>query len=242
MIYLLDDNQNNQRERLGVSYVDEGVFNGYLTSIEKIQKQEQISNILHLAFLKDAKCILLHATMEDYDEEKKSFISGSLSNVINIKENIAQEGDLIPLVVFSNGTDGFVYFRDKYPNYISAINKNLFYEHLWDFVNHYKQTGEIELRILAWGKNYQAKEISKYANILLETLAFRDGADLLKANDSEIQLKMKAFIEMVFPDVNCSDFLKNLDDNPIPVQDFRERINLIVESFYEYGKNIYPWS
>ncbi|KAA6332588.1 hypothetical protein EZS27_018923 [termite gut metagenome] len=244
MIYLIDDNQNNQRERLGKSFVDDGVFNGYLTSIEKLEKPAQASNVSHLAFLKDAKCILLHATTEDYDKEKESFLEGSRTNAINIKELISQEGDLIPLAIFSNGVDVNepIYFPDKAPNYISAINKNLFYEHLWDFVENYKNSGLIELRILAWGKNFRAKEVSKSANILLEALAFRNGSDSFKISElSGEQQVLKAFVETSFPDTHWLDFLHDLGDNPISINDFRNKINQIIESFLKYGKNIRSW-
>jgi hypothetical protein len=241
MIYLIDDNQNNQRERLGKNFVDEGVFSTYLTSIEKLEKQVQADDISHLAFLKEAKCILLHATTKDYDKEKESFMEDSGTNARKIKELISDYGDLIPLVVFSNGEEGVVY-SDKTPNYISAINKNIFYERLWDFVEHYKNLGEIELRILAWGKHFQAKEVSKYANSLLETLAFRNGEDVFKITDiSDQQPILKAFVEASFPDTVWLDFLHDLENNPISINDFRNKINQIKESFLKYGKNIRSW-
>jgi hypothetical protein len=241
MIYLIDDNKNNQRERLGKSFVDEDFFKGYLTSIEKLEKQARADDVSHLAFLKGAKCILLHATTEDYDKEKESFLEGSRINAINIKELISQEGDLIPLVVFSNGMDELVYSPDKTPNYISAINKNIFYERLWDFVEHYKNSGEIELRILAWGKNFRAKEVSKLATDLLDFLAFTNGNEILKiAYSSEDQLIFKAFFEQSFPN-NWQDILNDLENNPITISEFRNKINVITESFLKYGKNICTW-
>jgi hypothetical protein len=242
MIYLIDDNQNNQRERLGKSFVDEGVFDGYLTSVEKLEKRAQASDISHLAFLKDAKCILLHASMEDYDSVNSTFLHDSFSNVRKIKEEIADYGDAVPFVLFSNGMSETDYRPDTHPHYISTINKNYLYTHLRDFVEHYKNTDEIELRILVWGKNFRANEISKLGKQLLENFALKEGADVLNSADiSACQPTFNSFIEAAYPDKNASNILNEIATNQLTINVFRERINLITESFLKYGKNIRPW-
>lgn len=242
MIYLIDDNQGNQRlSQYNISFVEEDTFKGYLTSIEKIEKREQASDSSHLEFLKDAKCILLHSTTEDWDADK-GFLKGSRTNAIKIKESIAEEGDKIPLVLFSNSMGEPVYSYENNPNYIREIKKNLLYERLYDFVENYKNTGLIELRILAWGKHFQAKEASKLAAILLETVAFLNGTDKFEITSiSDRQEVFKAFIEMSLPNANSLDIMRELEDNPINISEFRNKVNLISESFLKYGKNIYPW-
>jgi hypothetical protein len=241
MIYLIDDNQNNQRERLGINFVEEGVFNAHLTSIEKLEKRTA-NDISHLLFLKAARCILLHTSTEDYDSEKGAFVSGSQSNVRKIKEDIADYGEAVPLVLFSNGMDEPVYFPDLNPNYISAIKKNIFYDHLRDFVEHYKNTKKIELRILAWGKNYRAKEVSALAYILLNTIAFRNETDKFEvAQLSDKQHILKSFIEISLPNTNYADILNDFWENPISINNLRNKITIITESFWEHGENIYSW-
>jgi hypothetical protein len=242
MIYLIDDNQNNQRENLGIHFVDEGEFKDVLTSIEKLEKQAQADDISHLAFLNDAKCILLHATTEDYDSANATFLHDSFSNVRKIKEDVADYGDNVPFVLFSNGMSETDYRPDTHPNYISAINKNQFYTHLRDFVEHYKNSGEIELRILVWGKNFRANEISKLGKQLLENFALKEGTDVLASADiSACQPTFKTFIEAAYPDKNASDILNDMQANPLTINEFRKRINLITESFLKYGKNICAW-
>lgn len=242
MIYLIDDNQTDQRRSLyNISFVEEDTFKGYLTSIERLEKREKANDISHLSFLNDAKCILLHTTTEDWDDEK-GFLSGSTTNVRKIKEDIADFGDKIPLVLFSNGMSETVYFQKENPNLIREIKKNILYEHLYDFVEYYKNTDEIELRILAWGKNFQAKEVSSLANNLLETIAFLNGTEPFDISQlSNTQQDFKALIEMSLPDTGYLDILSDLENNPISIGDFRNRVNLLSESFLKYGKNIYPW-
>jgi hypothetical protein len=235
MIYLIDDNQNNQREKLGANFVDNRVFAGFLTSVERIEKRAP-SDISHLDFLSDARCILLHTTTEDWDTEK-GFLSGSCFNVRKIKEDIADFGDKIPLVLFSNSMGEPVYEN----NCIREIKKNLLYERLYDFVEHYKNTDEIELRILAWGKHFQAKEIASLANILLESVAFLDGTEKFEMNFLlSNQPVFQKFIKKSFPN-NADEVFKHLEQNQISVSEFRNKINTIAISFKNYGKNIYPW-
>jgi hypothetical protein len=242
VIYLIDDNQNNQREHLGISFVEEGVFKDCLVSIEKLEKRASANDMSHLEFLKDARCILLHASTEDYDSEKDTFLSGSHTNVRKVKEDIADFGDKIPLVLFSNGTTETVYSPDKNPNFISGMNKNTFYTNLRDFVEYYKNTGGIEFRILVWGKNFRTKEVSGLASILLETIAFQNETDIFEiAQLSDKQHVFKSFMEMSLPAANFADVLNDLEKNPISICEFRNKINLIIESFLEHGKNIYPW-
>lgn len=241
MIYLIDDNQNRHRENIGIHFINEGVFADVLTVVEKIEKRA-LSDLSHLSFLENARCILLHYSTEDYNFETDSFISGSRTNAIKIVESIAEEGDKIPLVLFSNGMGEAGFDNSSHVTFIREINKNIFYEHLYDFVEYHKNTGNIELRILAWGKNYQSKEVSTLANSLLGLLAYYKGDSMLDINlfvDSRKELLRLVELSSVQDDV--LDILANFNNNPITVNEFREKINLINESFLKYGKNIYSW-
>ena len=245
MIYLIDDNQNDQRTQLGINFVDEGTCKGHLTSIEKLEKREYADDISHLEFLKDADCILLHSTTEDWDDEKKGFLKESTSNVTKIRDYIADYGDKIPLVLFSNKeaqSADSVYQPDKKPNLINLMKKNDFYKNLGDFVEAYSKTNKIELRILMWGKHFQAQEVKRLSLILLDAITMKSGTEVLFLTDlSGNQPTFKNFIELSFPGQNPQIFFNKLEDNPITVSKFREKINLITVSFLKHGKNIYSW-
>lgn len=243
MIYLIDDNQNNQRQnQYGIDFVENGTFWDVLTSIERIEKHEKAGDISHLEFLIDAKCILLHTTTEDWDE-KKGFLSSSITNATKIKEIIACEGEKIPLVLFSNKMNEIAdYNREINPDFIREIKKNILYERLYDFVEYYKNTGNIELRILAYGKKFQAQEIKQLSQILLDTIALKNDMEKFVITIiSGKQQVFKNFLELSFPNDDWMIFLNDLEDNPVTISEFRNKINLITESFFKYGKNIYPW-
>jgi hypothetical protein len=242
MIYLIDDNQNNQRfNNYNITFIEDGDFDGYLKSIEKIKVGKSFSDTSHLDFLKTADCILLHSTAEDFDMDK-GFLSGSKTNVLKIKELISQEGELIPLVIFSNAMAEAEFDFESNLNYISSIKKNLFYERLFDFLEHHKNTGKVELRIIAWGINFVSKEISKYVVEILNSIEFKENSEYLKLSDlSKIINSFKSFVELALPKNDIDEVLNEIEDNPIIVQDFRKKINQIKESYEKYGKNIYTW-
>lgn len=242
MIYLIDDNQQNQRlNNYNITFVEDGVFDGHLTSIEKIEQGQSFSDTSHLEFLKSADCILLHPTTEDYDKDK-GFLSGSKTNALKIKELISNEGDMIPLVLFSNSMGEAEFDFESNPNYISSIKKNLFYERLFDFLEHYKNTGRVELRIIAWGKNFMSKEVSKLAFEILSAMESKNNSDdLLLPDLSKVLKSFKSFVELTLPKSNIDEMLNEIEDNPIKIQDFKKKINQITESYAKYGKNVYSW-
>ncbi|WP_033960409.1 hypothetical protein [Psychroserpens jangbogonensis] len=242
MIYLIDDNQNNQRFICyNINFVEDGDFDGYLRSIEKIEIGKSFSDTSHLDFLKTADCILLHTTTEDYDKDK-GFLSGSKTNVLKIKELISKEGEQIPLVLFSNSMGEAEFDFESNFNYISSIKKNLLYERLFDFLDHYKNTGSVELRIIALGKNFASKEISKLAIEILNSDELKENSDYLKLSDlSKIINSFKSFVELSFPKNDIDEILNEIEDNPMKIQDFKKKINQATESYIKYGKNIHSW-
>lgn len=241
MIYLIDDNQHNQRaQNYGAFFVDNGEYEGYLTSVTRLPKMNSFAQSNHLDFLKEAKCILLHSTTEDVDENGK-YISGSRSNAIKIIEQISEEGDKIPLVLFSNSMDEqAIYDHESSPNYIQGIKKNKLYERLRDFLEHYRATGAIELRIIARGKNYKANEVIEIVNELLNPVAMQPGENMITI-DLVAKDKFKQLIESVYPDLNWKDLLYDLEDADLSIGEFRNKLGLIKEDYLKYGRNIHTW-
>jgi|AntDeeMinimDraft_5_1070356.scaffolds.fasta_scaffold00357_8 hypothetical protein len=242
MIYLIDDNQNNQRlNNYNITFIEDGVFDGYLTSIEKLEIGKSFSDTSHLEFLKVSDCILLHSTTEDFDKDK-GFLSGSKTNVLKIRELISQEGEIIPLVLFSNSMGEAEFNFESNSKYISSIKKNLFYERLFDLLDYYKNTGKVELRIIALGKNFASKEISKLTIEILNSIEMKNNSDDLKLNDlSKVLKSFKSFVELSLPNNNIDEILNELEDNSMKIHDFKTKINQITESYTKYGKNIYTW-
>lgn len=242
MIYLIDDNQNNQRfENYNISFIDDNTYAECLKSIEKLEIRKNLNDVSHLSFLEDAACILLHSTTEDYDN-KMGYIPGSTTNVLKIKELISVDGEKIPLVMFSNSLGNNEYRFQNSIRYISSIKKNIFYENLLFFLDHYKATGEVELRIIVGGKNYISKDILALAIEILDSIKFKDNSEELRMTDlSNVLTSFRTFVKLSFPTSDIDHFFSELEDDFIKINDFKKKINLITESFTKYGRNIYNW-
>lgn len=233
MIYLIDDNQNDQRKSLyKINYVDNGGFKDILVCLDKISKS------FNLASLIKAKCILLHSTTEDVNEEG-SFIPGSRTNAIKIKEVISKEGDLIPLVLFSNGmSENASFDYQDNPNYISAIKKNKFYGNLFPFLTNYKSSGLIDLRIIAFGKNYKSIEVGKYGNRILNEINRFDENNPFSPSLLENVSDLESFYSISHSS-DFTDFIHGIEMNSISIGEFKKNIKAIIESYIQYNENIY---
>lgn len=241
MIYLIDDNKDDKRvKEMGLGFVDDGTFKQFLKPISHLKKVDDLESIEGLSFLSDAKCILVHKTTDDCDDNF-NFIKDSTTNAEKIIDKISNYGVNIPLIIFSNRmSENAGYNYDENPNCIFQIKKNTFYNRLYDFLIHYQNTQKIELRIIAFGKNYKAVEISRYSKILIEGVAQNPPNTLLDLRFIRLSV-LRVFHELANIQQSFDDFVNELEDNPITVFKFIENISIIIESINEYGENIYNW-
>lgn len=241
MIYLIDDNQADQRKaNYSISFVDDGTFSDILITIDKIPSDGDKSKLDHLLFLNEAKCILIHSTTEGVDENNE-FIKGDNSNVIKIKESISVFGEQIPLVLFSNGMGNVVFDYKKSPYFLQEIKKNDFYVRLYDFLEHFNNTGAVELRILAYGKNFIQYELEKMSENILIGIAGKGEDDILKITDIAPLSDFRDFISAANLGLTTDQIIERIEDNPITVGKFRYNINSINESYTKHGKNLHNW-
>lgn len=231
MIYLIDDNQANQQiEKYCINYIKNNDFCEILISLEKLDKD------MDLSFLKSATCILLHATTEDVIDG--NFVSGSVSNVTKIIKEISDNGDEIPLVLFSEQMSEAAIMPNH--QYIRAIKKSTFYSNLFDFLSFFKQSNSLEFKVLANGINYKSIEISDYIRIISENLIYKDQEDFIKLKDINLKI-FKELIEISTIQFTFDVLIEILEDNPISIKKFTENLSYINQSFAKYGKNVYGW-
>lgn len=240
MIYLLDDNKDDKRRAsFNVTYVDDGTFSDCLAAISHLPKQADLD------FMIGAACFLVHETTEDVDNNGQ-FIPSSTTNARRIIEDkdLAENGNRVPLVIFSNQMTGPTEFDfDKDPRCVKQIHKTLLYQQrLYPFLCHYRDTGQVELRIIAHGENYRVVEAGRYARHLIETLATFDRQRTLDLSFLPNLSVLQRFYEFMEPDGNFNRFRNDLEDYPISVGKFVQNISAVIESISEnYGKNTYTW-
>ena len=167
-IILIDDNQSNLRERYSASFIDNGEYDDLLVHKEKLNDNSDFT------FLKDAACILLHDSLDDFVEGQ--FISGGRKARKTIK-NI-MEGSDIPYVIFSDGHSIIGDWNPSERNVVRSIKKSEFYRNLKGFLDTYRESSRIDLRLIAYGSDYEKRELV----VLLQKVF----DELKNVNDKEI--------------------------------------------------------
>lgn len=235
-ILLIDDNSRDQRMLYGASFVDEEEYAGILSHIERVDKD------IDPSFIGGCKCVLIHDSLED-------FINGHFDQYSHIaKDNILDylDNHEIPYVCFSDGHESTgVYDSNK--NLVN-LKKSDFYNRLRFFLEYYKTTGKVQFHILAYGKNYRKELMLKYVRALFRKIELKRPSDILQSADvmpdsKEEEPYLKKFIALAQPalGMDYDDILVFIDDEEITVGEFRQRINNIVNSVSQYGKNTYTW-
>ncbi len=139
MIYIFDDNKHGQLSaNYHIDYIQ--YFNKKSDFVKYISSHNEyeLSNLLG-----NAKCVLIHYSFPDVLETER------------IKANCKEQD--IPLVVFSNQYTGTI-FSNNQKKHIFEIKKDRMYFNFTHFVNHYIKQNEIELALLALGKNYELEK------------------------------------------------------------------------------------
>ena len=147
-IILIDDNQSNLREIYGASFVDLEEYEDCLFHVEQLNENSDFS------FLDDAACVLLHDSLEDYVDGK--YVSGSRKAKELIWNKIK---DKIPYVKFSDGHSIIGDWNPFERNVVRSIKKSEFYRNLKGFLDTYRESSHIDLRLIAYGSDYEKREL-----------------------------------------------------------------------------------
>ena len=166
-IILIDDNKLNQREIYGASFVDIEEYEDCLSHVEQLNENSDFS------FLDAAACVLLHDSLEDYVDGK--YMSGSRMAKELIKDKIK---DRIPYAIFSDGHSIIGDWNPSERNVVRSIKKSEFYRNLKGFLDAYRESGHIDLRLIAYGCDYKKRELV----VLLQKVF----DELKNVNDREI--------------------------------------------------------
>ena len=233
-IFLIDDNIDGNQQKYGGSFVEEGKYADVMRYISRLSPTDD------LGFVNDAACILMHKTLDDFYDGVFHDDSHKVAELIGQTEGM---GDSIPFVLFSDGdTADMGVYRQENPNMIYSLSKRAFYSRLENFVVHYKEKGEIELRILAFGRDYEKVMLEKAASAVFARIQDTENDELVPVTKIHCQ-EMRQIVEMAQPKIGKSyeDIINGLQLSPITVGVFKNRINIIIDNYQDYGKNYYTW-
>lgn len=201
MIYLIDDKKERQQIRYNIDSFDK--YKDVMTIINKLDDG-------NISFLNHASCILLH----------NSFTPQSLRTIIRKKYRNTSKA------YFSNKFKT-TKFSDE--NFIEEIRTDILYQYLRYFLEAYKTTGNINLKILAFGENYKQAEVSKLKDIIYYALFDYDYETTLQADWLE-EGTIKAIEELytlAFSDNQFEQYYEQLINPNCSVGQFLNKIDAL---------------
>lgn len=217
MVYLVDD---TPLEKTG-QYIDLGE---YADVIERIGEASPDT----LGRMSDAECVLIHSSFTD-----KLFIKA-------VKRDVCGFGDDVPLVLFSDGNPQEVEFDGD--RFIVSIRKDRMYSNLGAFLQRFRIDRKPDLKILAYGEHYGRERASALAGAVLSAMMFQPGEEVV--DPAKVAgPSLEGFVEAAAPGIGVgyAELLDSLAVSPMTASEFRSRVNRILDSFNQYGKNIYHW-
>ena len=231
-IVLIDDNNKNQRTLYNADFVDEGEYSDCLIHVEQVNGQSDLS------FVNNASCVMIHDSLEDYIDG--GFKTDSHKAKDKIEEIIHSKN--LPYVLFSDGHSMTADWREDKPNVVFSIKKSEFYLHLRSFLDHYRETEEIDLRLIAYGRDFLKHLMTKWCQLVISKLS--DTSDCESIDLSKIDKRsLRLIIENAQPKIGVTfnDVMCRIEDGDIMASGLRNNINNILSSVKKYGKNICVW-
>ena len=227
-IILIDDNKFNQRELYGASFVDKEEYGDCLFHVEKLNENSDFS------FIDDAICVLLHDSLDDYDGGK--FNSGSrlarecVLNIVTKQE--------IPYVIFSDGHSPIGDWDESNPYVVRSIKKSELYRNLKNFLEAYRESDKLDLRIIAYGNDFEKREKIYLLQQINENLNKHNDKDILTESMLDEEL-CKHFFDKTNLTTSYSfdKILESIHTVRLTIGVFRNYLNTLISRSLKYSVN-----
>lgn len=227
MIYLFDDSSDSYvRKHIDVAeYSDVLCFHSQMSGKAIARITDELSR---------ASCIMVHSSLRDHNDPSRNRVYETLVS------DVCDMGRILPLVIFSDGFDEPKFKGDRC---IRQMKKSLFYENLVLFLDKFRETGIIDLRLIAFGSNTGKVAALNEGQNVLNKLSFCQPEDSVNV-ELVAGTSLKRLVEMSQPSLGVTypDLITQLRMGGISVAEFRRKINSIVRSFAQYGSNIVQWN
>ncbi|MBR6262565.1 MAG: hypothetical protein IKR05_05045, partial [Prevotella sp.] len=225
-IILVDDNKSNQREFYGASFVDTEDYEDCLVHKEQLNENSDFS------FLDDAVCVLLHDSLADYVDGQ--YVSGGRMARESVMEKI--KADNIPYVVFSDGHSIIGDWSQTKPDVVRSIKKSEFYRNLRDFLDVYRESGHIDLRLIAYGSEFEKRELVYLLQQLFEELNIVNDKESLTLSliDTDLLERFYGKIEHVSNNMTFEKLCDSINAGKLSVGKFKAYINSLASHAIRY--------
>lgn len=224
MIYLFDDSILQ-----GINQLD---YTDCLCVIDQLSPEQLVR--MEPTLLK-SDCILIHKSFRD--------IGGQSADVLDrVCNDIAEYGDHIPFVMFSDG-DIADHPVVEGPSFISSLKKSELYSRLPSFLESYRSTGTVILSLLANECSPDIQNAIVLGKAILDNPSIRFAGD-----DKYLDLRSESipdiirFISVTSPGIHLTpDGFQDMVSRGLKIERLKNNIRMCIVSMSKYGQNLHYW-
>ena len=228
MIYLFDDTSDLYISK----YINTLEFTDVLVHVSAVSGREVK---LMEPSLRGAEWIFIHKSFKDSEGGPREVYD----YVVN---DIADYGDEVPLILFSDEDRPEPQIDRDYKNLIEAYKKSVFYSRLSSFLENRRSLGEAKIDLLLYGAGVEVEKVTESGGRILTSNRTKADDDIISLNDFSAA-DMMYVINSARPNIEMeyATLMQLIEQGRISARTLRRNINGIIESFIVYGTNIHHW-
>ena len=228
MIYLFDDTSDLYISK----YINTLEFTDVLVHVSAVSGREVK---LMEPSLRNAEWIFIHKSFKDSEGGPREVYD----YVVN---DIADYGDEVPLILFSDEDRPEPQIDRDYKNLIEAYKKSVFYSRLSSFLENRRSLGEAKIDLLLYGAGVEVEKVTESGGRILTSNRTKADDDIISLDDFSTA-DMMYVINSARPNIEMeyATLMQLIEQGRISARTLRRNINGIIESFIVYGTNIHHW-
>lgn len=228
MIYLFDDTSDLYISK----YINTLEFTDVLVHVSAVSGREVK---LMEPSLRSAEWIFIHKSFKDSEGGPREVYD----YVVN---DIADYGDEVPLILFSDEDRPEPQIDRDYKNLIEAYKKSVFYSRLSSFLENKRSLGEAKIDLLLYGAGVEVEKVTESGGRILTSNRTKADNDIISLDDFSAA-DMMYVINSARPNIEMeyATLMQLIEQGRISARTLRRNINGIIESFIVYGTNIHHW-
>lgn len=228
MIYLFDDTSGLYISK----YINTLEFTDVLVHVSAISGGEVK---LMEPSLRNAEWIFIHKSFKDSEGGPREVYD----YVVN---EIADYGDEVPLILFSDEDRPEPQIDRDYKNLIEAYKKSVFYSRLSSFLENRRMSGESKIDLLLYGAGVEIEKVAESGGRILTANRTKADGDIIGLEDFSAA-DMMYVINSARPNIEIeyATLMQLVEQGRVSAGTLRRNINGIIESFIVYGTNIHHW-
>ena len=228
MIYLFDDTSDLYISK----YINTLEFTDVLVHVSAVSGREVK---LMEPSLRNAEWIFIHMSFKDSEGGPREVYD----YVVN---DIADYGDEVPLILFSDEDRPEPQIDRDYKNLIEAYKKSVFYSRLSSFLENRRSLGEAKIDLLLYGAGVEVEKVTESGGRILTSNRTKADDDIISLDDFSAA-DMMYVINSARPNIEMeyATLMQLIEQGRISARTLRRNINGIIESFIVYGTNIHHW-